>query len=364
LGYHGEWSVNTQLALIGTRLAAYDIQAVLGSGGMATVYRAFDTNLHRVVAIKVLSPAAAAQPGFAERFRQEARLIASLRHPNIVQVYDFGDQDGHTYMVQELLAGPTLGVWMADLAARDMRPTAEDISTIVGQLAGALDAAHAAGIIHRDVKPANVLWHDPGRLVLTDFGIAKHVLSNVNQTRFGVVFGTPSYLSPEQAQSLPLTPASDVYSLGVVLYELLPAMCHFVASPRCGWRWITFRHRRRRCLPDPICLRPSRRWRCAHWRKIRPRDSAVQASSRRRWPARGSCLPLRRGDRAPTSTIRRRSTGSQWHQQVLRSPHRRFPARRESTMRWRSARRRIDHPNHSRRSHGRAHSSRSLARCW
>src|SRR4051812_736995 len=210
-----------QPALIGTRLAAYDIQALLGSGGMANVYRAFDTNLRRAVAIKVLSPAAAAQPGFAERFRQEARLIANLRHPNIVQVYDFGEQDGQSYMVQELLAGPTLGAWMSDLAARSMRPAPDEINAIVIQLAGALDAAHAAGIIHRDVKPANALWHDPGRLVLTDFGIAKQMFSDANQTQFGVVFGTPSYLSPEQAQTLPLTPASDVYSLGVVLYELL-----------------------------------------------------------------------------------------------------------------------------------------------
>jgi eukaryotic-like serine/threonine-protein kinase len=213
--------VSTHPQLIGARLAAYDIQALLGSGGMADVYRAFDINLQRAVAIKVLSPAAAAQPGFADRFRQEARLIANLRHPNIVQVYDFGEQDGHTYMVQELLAGPTLGAWMADLAARGIRPMPDEINAIIAQLADALDAAHAAGIIHRDVKPGNALWHDQGRLVLTDFGIAKQVLSDANQTQFGVIFGTPSYLSPEQTQSLPLTPASDVYSLGVVLYELL-----------------------------------------------------------------------------------------------------------------------------------------------
>src|SRR5215212_2285643 len=188
---------------------------------MANVYRAIDMNLQRAVALKVLSHAAAAQPGFADRFRQEARLIANLRHPNTVQVYDFGEQDVHTYMVQELLAGPTLGAWMADLAARGLRPAPDEISAIIAQLAAALDAAHAAGIIHRDVKPGNALWNDQGRLVLTDFGIAKQVLNDANQTQFGVVFGTPSYLSPEQAQSLPLTPASDVYSLGVVLYELL-----------------------------------------------------------------------------------------------------------------------------------------------
>ncbi|MEO7908755.1 MAG: serine/threonine-protein kinase [Roseiflexaceae bacterium] len=213
--------MSIQPPLIGTRLGAYDIQALLGSGGMANVYRAFDTNLHRAVAIKVLSPAAAAQPGFADRFRQEARLIANLRHPNIVQVYDFGEQDGHTYMVQELLAGPTLADWMADLSTRSMRPTPDDINAIISQLAGALDAAHAAGIIHRDVKPGNALWNEQGQLVLTDFGIAKHLISDTNQTQFGVVFGTPSYLSPEQAQTLPLTPATDVYSLGVMLYELL-----------------------------------------------------------------------------------------------------------------------------------------------
>ena len=213
--------MSTPPQLIGARLGAFDIQALLGSGGMANVFRGFDINLQRAVAIKVLSPAAAAQPGFGDRFRQEARLIANLRHPNIVQIYDFGQQDGHTYMVQELLAGPTLEAWMSDLAARGMRPAPDEIRAIVAQLAGALDAAHAAGIIHRDVKPGNALWNDQGRLVLTDFGIAKQVLSDANQTQFGVIFGTPSYLSPEQAQSLPLTPASDVYSLGVVLYELL-----------------------------------------------------------------------------------------------------------------------------------------------
>ena len=221
VGYYWERSLSTPPQLIGTRLGAYDIQALLGSGGMANVYCGFDTNLHRAVAIKVLSPEAGMQPGFVDRFRQEARLIANLRHPNIVQVYDFGEHDSFTYMVQELLAGPTLAAWMSDLAARSLRPTPDEIGTIIAQLAGALDAAHAAGIIHRDVKPGNALWNDQGRLVLTDFGIAKQLLSATNQTQFGTIFGTPSYLSPEQAQTLPLTPASDVYSLGVVLYELL-----------------------------------------------------------------------------------------------------------------------------------------------
>jgi len=235
--------------LIGTRLGAYDIQALLGSGGMASVYRAFDTNLQRLVAIKILSAAAAAQPGFVERFRQEARLIANLRHPHIVQVYDLGQHDGAIYMAQELLAGPTLEAWMSDLAARGVRPTPQQIVAIVSQLAAALDAAHAAGIIHRDVKPANMLFRGLGtgdwglgltipspqspisspQLVLTDFGIAKQLAGGTNQTQIGIVFGTPSYLSPEQAQSLPLTRASDIYSLTVVLYELIAGQVPFRA---------------------------------------------------------------------------------------------------------------------------------------
>ncbi|HEU5100914.1 MAG TPA: serine/threonine-protein kinase [Roseiflexaceae bacterium] len=216
--------------LIGTRLGPYDIQALLGSGGMASVYRAFDTNLQRSVAIKVLSAGAAAQPGFVERFRQEARLIANLRHPNIVQVYDLGQHDGAIYMSQELLCGPTLEAWMCDLAARGAQAAPHEIIAIVTQLAGALGAAHAAGIIHRDVKPANAIWNERGDLVLTDFGIAKPLAGSANQTQIGVVFGTPSYLSPEQAQSLPLTPASDIYSLSIVLYELIAGQVPFRAS--------------------------------------------------------------------------------------------------------------------------------------
>jgi eukaryotic-like serine/threonine-protein kinase len=218
--------------LIGVQLGNYEIQSLLGTGGMANVYRGFDRNLRRQVAIKVLSDLAV-QPDFAVRFQQEARLIAGLRHPNIVQVYDFGQHDGLSYMVQELLPGPTLQQRLRDFAARVERPTREDVLTIVGQLAGALDAAHAAGIIHRDVKPANAIWNSSGALVLTDFGIAKNIqLPNLTQT--GLVIGTPDYLSPEQAKGLPLTHSSDIYSLGVVLYELLAGRLPFIAGTALG----------------------------------------------------------------------------------------------------------------------------------
>ncbi len=238
--------------LIGARLGNYEIQSLLGAGGMASVYGGFDHNLRRPVAIKVLSDQAA-QPDFAARFQQEARLIAGLRHPNIVQVYDFGQHDGLSYMVQELLPGPTLQQWLRDLAARGARPTRDDVLTIVGQLAGALDAAHAAGIIHRDVKPANIMIKGLGtgdwgsgsaaphrqspvaspQVVLTDFGIAKNIqLPALTQT--GLVIGTPDYLSPEQAKGLPLTPSSDIYSLGVVLYEMLAGRLPFIGGTALG----------------------------------------------------------------------------------------------------------------------------------
>ena len=238
-------------SLIGTSLGPYDVQALLGHGGMANVYRGFDRNLRRPVAIKVLSDAAEAQPGLAERFRQEALLIASLRHPNVVHIYDLGEQDGYTYMVQELLPGPTLEQRLAELRARGERMGREEVLTITKQLAAALDAAHAAGIIHRDVKPSNAMWRDAGTVVLTDFGVAKNTLAQANQTQAGVVFGTPNYIAPEQAQGLPLTPASDIYALGAVLYEMIAGQPPFASDTPMG---VLFDH----IQTPPPPLRPLR----------------------------------------------------------------------------------------------------------
>jgi serine/threonine-protein kinase len=220
--------------LLGTRLGQFELQMLLGSGGMASVYRAVDTVLHRPVAIKVLSPALSADQEFVQRFTREAQLIARLRHPHVVQVYTLGEQDGRVYMVQELLAGPTLAQQLADLQQRGQRMPLPDVATVISDLASALDAIHALGIVHRDVKPANAIYNAEGALVLTDFGIARSDI-DAQLTATGLMLGTPAYLSPEQASGRAITPASDVYTLGVVAFELLTGRKPFESDTASGF---------------------------------------------------------------------------------------------------------------------------------
>ncbi|MEN9938693.1 MAG: hypothetical protein RLZZ387_5272 [Chloroflexota bacterium] len=212
--------------LIGQTIDSYTIEALIGRGGMSRVYRAFDRKLQRPVALKVLAEPTASQE-FAQRFQHEALVLARLRHPNIVAVYDLGLYAGVSYMVQELLPGPTLEQQLHGLAERGGRLGRAEAVAIVSQLAAGLDAAHAAGVIHRDVKPSNAIWGAAGTLVLTDFGIARSQLADARQTQTGVICGTPAYLSPEQAEGRPVTPSSDIYALGVVLYELLAGRAPF-----------------------------------------------------------------------------------------------------------------------------------------
>ncbi|GCE03979.1 serine/threonine-protein kinase [Dictyobacter aurantiacus] len=217
--------------LIGTTLGNYRILEALGQGGMARVYRAHQENLGRDVAIKVLPPWYAADRSFVERFNLEARLVASLTHPNIVTVHDANEQYGHLYIVMQLVDGGTLKQrfdrFLLEKRAID---TAELISIFV-QLSDALTYAHGQGVIHRDIKPVNVLMDRSGRPILSDFGIAKVLASTqMNLTRPGAGVGTPEYMSPEQCQGGPVDGRADIYALGIMLYEAETGRTPFVAD--------------------------------------------------------------------------------------------------------------------------------------
>ena len=196
----------------------YQVHDRLGEGGMALVYRATDARLGRQVAVKMLRPQFGNDPGFVERFEQEAQSAAGLSHPNIAAVYDTG-QDGETrYIVMELLKPFTLH----DLISRSHngRLSPEDTVKYGAQIAAALAHAHARGVIHRDIKPQNILFTDDGLVKVTDFGIAR-ALAATGGTATGTILGSPSYISPEQASGAAAGPATDLYSLGIVLYEML-----------------------------------------------------------------------------------------------------------------------------------------------
>lgn len=205
----------------GTRLGPYEILAPLGAGGMGEVYRARDTRLGRHVAIKVLPPAASGDATSRERFEREARMASALSHPNICPLFDVGEQDGQSYLVMECLQGQTLAIWLQD------GPLAIDRAlAIAAQAADGLAHAHAAGVIHRDLKPGNVMVLPDGNVKILDFGLARKVanetdVTTMNLTAPGGVSGTVAYMSPEQTLGKRLDHRSDIFSLGVVLYEML-----------------------------------------------------------------------------------------------------------------------------------------------
>ncbi len=199
----------------------YKAVRLLGQGGMAEVYEGLDPDLDRPVAIKLIHPRLAVDAQFEERFRREARLVTGLRHPHIVQVYDYQVAEDGPVMVMEYLPGGSLKERLDDLRSRGERMALADAARIADALASALDYAHRQGAIHRDVKPANVLFDREDVPVLADFGIARILDDESGLTQPGSIIGTPAYLSPEQAAGETAGPASDLYSLGVVLYELV-----------------------------------------------------------------------------------------------------------------------------------------------
>ncbi len=203
----------------------YRLVTRIAVGGMGEVWRAHDQLVGRVVAVKVLRPEYAAEPEFLTRFRDEARHTAALSHPGIADVYDYGEVGDLPYLVMELVDGEPLSVLLAGQGRLPVERTLD----IVGQAALALHAAHEAGVVHRDVKPGNLLVGSDGLVKVTDFGIAR-AAGTASMTSAGLVAGTAYYYSPEQASGLAVTPASDVYSLGVVAYECLAGWRPFVAD--------------------------------------------------------------------------------------------------------------------------------------
>ena len=197
-------------------LGRYRLEEVLGHGGMAIVYRAWDEELERPVAVKVLADNLARDEPLRRRFLREARTAARLAHPNIVELYDSGEQDGRLYIVMEYLKGETL----AEILGRRRTLPAAEATPLTLQICAGLEHAHSRGIVHRDVKPQNLLVQGDGTLKIADFGIAKPD-GATTLTEAGGIIGTAAYLAPEQLAGDRITPATDIYALGAVVYEML-----------------------------------------------------------------------------------------------------------------------------------------------
>jgi serine/threonine-protein kinase len=215
---------------IGSTLASYTIEALLGQGGMGSVYLATQKHLKRKAALKVLSPEFASDEAYRRRFLRECELIAQLEHPNIVPIYDAGEADGLLYLAMRYIKGTDLRALIGERG----HLSAESTLAIIEQIASALDAAHAAGVIHRDVKPANILIERPGeRAYLSDFGVAKS-LSSDGLTRTGTFLGTVDYCAPEQISGKPIDARADVYSLGGVLYHCLAGQPPYIRETQAA----------------------------------------------------------------------------------------------------------------------------------
>jgi eukaryotic-like serine/threonine-protein kinase len=226
----------------------YRLDERLASGGMGEVWKATDELLGRSVAVKLLKEIYFSDESFRMRFRAEARFAASLQHSGIAQVYDYGEQDDKAYLVMELVPGETL----SRILSVEGRLSTDTALDIIGQAARALHIAHSAGIIHRDIKPANLMVTADGVLKITDFGIARGGGATVTQT--GQVMGTAQYVSPEQATGRKITPASDLYSLGVVAYECLAGMPPFAADTPIA---LALMHVREDAPPLPMDVPPA-----------------------------------------------------------------------------------------------------------
>lgn len=233
--------------LIGKQFGSYQIVALVGGGGMATVYKGYQPEMDRYVAIKVLAKELAKSEEFVNRFEREAKILAKLQHPHILPVFDYGRADGYSYIVMPLIETGTLTELLKGQAL-----SMSEINRIIGQVGDALDYAHSQGLVHRDIKPSNVLIDSRGNCLLADFGIARLFEATSKLTNTGGIIGTPTYISPEQGQGLSVDNRSDIYSLGVMLYEMATGRVPFSAETAIA---IVFKHIQEP-LPKPRTLNP------------------------------------------------------------------------------------------------------------
>src|SRR5437870_3346510 len=227
----------------------YEVITRIASGGMGEVYRAHDAVLAREVAVKILHPHLAGDRGFVDRFRREARASAILNHPNIVGVYDWGTTDGTYFMVMEFVHGTNLRALLAEAGRFEPSQVVEVAMPVLA----ALDHAHGHGIVHRDIKPENILIAHDGTVKVADFGLARaYAESNVSQAE-GTVTGTVQYLAPEQIQGDPADPRTDLYALGVVMFELLTGEPPFTGETSMA---IAYQHLSS-AVPAPSAFQPA-----------------------------------------------------------------------------------------------------------
>ncbi|MBP7998307.1 MAG: protein kinase [Chloroflexi bacterium] len=239
-------------SIIGQTVGKYRIIERLGRGGMAEVYKAYDENLERFVALKLMHPFLADEGDFVGRFRREAKAMAALNHPNIVDVYDFSTTGGRSYIAMEYLALGSLKDKLEELANKGQRLSLAEAIQIILQITNALAYAHSRGMIHRDIKPPNIMFNDHGAAVLTDFGIAK-VVSGPSYTQTGAMVGSPAYMSPEQGLGKPGDERSDIYSLGVLFFQLATGQLPYSADTPLA---VVLKHVSAP-VPDPGQLNPS-----------------------------------------------------------------------------------------------------------
>ena len=207
----------------GSDFGPYKVVEQIGQGGMARVYKAFHAALSRFVALKILPAELAKDPDFKERFHEEAVRVANLRHNNIMAVYDYGEIEGTTYIANEFVDGGTFDQQMGQPLPVSY------VLDVLGPIASALDYAHSRGVLHRDVKPSNILVARDGRPMLGDFGLARMMIADQNLTQAGMILGTPTYMAPEQGQGSP-EPASDIYAMGIIAYQALTGRVPYQAA--------------------------------------------------------------------------------------------------------------------------------------